>query len=158
MDNKTTNWQYLRNLPKALPTSITSESKWGVTSVLASLCLFLFPLSLSFWAIWISLDGGKIMPPSSIPSLVFAILAALSFLSWIGITIYMIRVIFPWYKKSSSVDKADKRLEHIDQSLVNMEIRLVNIETGINSLTNEIRNLLLEIRRDRNERNNDKPK
>lgn len=141
-------WGLVRRLPKSIPTAKSAEAKWGVTSILVSLSLFLFPLSLSFWAIWISLEGGKIMLPSSVISWVFAGLAVLSFLAWIAFAVYTLRVILPWYKLSTSVDTNKPFIDAITKEVTD----------SIKPLIGEVQTLVQEIRQDRDERNANKPK
>ena len=135
MEKQKSLFRVVRELPKSLPTSTSPDAKWGITSILFSISLFLLPLSLSFWAISLSLEGGQIMLPSSLVSWIFAGLAVVSFLAWIGISIIALRLAFHWYRISPSITDTSQQLN--------------DIKTSINNLTDEIR-------RDRNERNKSK--
>ncbi len=131
MQNHKSFFQIFKELPKAVTSSTSPDARWGITSILFSSSLFLFPLSLSFWAISISIEGGKIMLPSSIISWIFTGLAVVSFLVWILFSIITLRISFYWYQSHRKEDKSEQ---------------LTKIQNAIQLLTEEVR-------RDRNERN-----
>jgi hypothetical protein len=134
----------IRSLPRELAKVKKSDAQWEITSILVSISTFLFPLSFSFWAMWVSLDGGEIMLPSSVPSVIFASLSALSFVAWIVVTLYAYKVLLRWYRESAT------KKDDISQELAELRTELTG---SIDNLVTEVRSLLNEIRQDRNERN-----
>ena len=122
-------FQIIRELPKAVPTSTSANAKWGLTSILFSLSLFLFPVSLAFWAISISLEGGKIMLPSSLVSWVFAGLAGVSFLAWVGISIFALKLAARWYRLSPTEKDESQQINDAKDAIIT-EIRGLRKDLG----------------------------
>lgn len=104
-------WRTVSSIPKGLQGARSVDAKWGVASILLSVSLFLFPLSFAFWAMWVSLDGGRIMLPSNSVSWIFAGLAVVSFVAWIIVTVYMLATILPWYASSAAKVEREQREE-----------------------------------------------
>lgn len=105
-------------------TTTSRGARWGIFAILVSTSQLLLPLSISFWALSVSFNGGEIMPLTSISSWVFYIIAVISFAGWIGFTIFVFRLGINWRNDQSK----DPLLEKLD-----------SIEKSIESLTNEIR-------------------
>ena len=86
----------------------SSSARQGAFSFLASFTLFLFPLAFSLWAISVSLEGGKIMLPTSVGSLIFAGIAVISFFLWIGFAVFTIAMVRYWFKHPLADKVSDK--------------------------------------------------
>jgi hypothetical protein len=128
----------------------STSSRWGFFSVLISIDLSLFPLSVSFWAISISLEGGKIMYPSSLLSWLFSALAAISFVFWLGFIIFTILTYRHW-RINPLIDNTQQRFDNVQDDIKNLN---GNLDTKFNNLIKEIHELTIEIRQDRNARHN----
>lgn len=110
---------------EAIITTTSRGARWGMFAILVSTSQLLLPLSLSFWALSISFNGGKIMPLTSIASWIFYIIAALSFAGWIGFTIFVLRLGINW-RNDQSKDPQQEQLDRIEkgiESLVNQKRR-----------------------------------
>ncbi len=50
------------------------------------------------------------MLPSSVSSWVFAGLAVFSFIAWIAVIVYTLKLILPWFEESSRTDSLEKKI------------------------------------------------
>jgi len=149
----------LRSLPRVLAAVAPPDTKWEITSILVSLSTFLFPLSLSFWAMWVSLDGGRIMLPSTVASTIFASLAALCFIAWIVVTVYTLRVLPRWYKESATTRATKGTSQEVTELRADLSRDIAELRADLNSrldnLSSEIHSLVSEIRQERNEQSSE---
>lgn len=151
--NQENMFQLLWKLWRGKTVVTRADAVWGIFALSASVMLFLFLLALSFWAISISLDGGKIMSPSSPLSWLFFSFAILSFVLWLISVVFVLRVGNRWYKNHPITDAPVKLSQ---ESINDISGRLTESVTNkLESLVNNIGTLVSEIRQERNERNNE---
>ncbi len=112
------NHKLLRDLPRILPTVTSPDAMWGITSVGISLTLFLIPMAISFWAMQNSLEGGKIVLPTSIISWVFFILAIMCMIAAFVITIFLSRMMIRWYLKSANSKDMSQEFAELKNALI----------------------------------------